>query len=91
MQLKNIVVVAKREYLQRAKTKAFWITTLILPLFVTAVSTCPPCCSRRARPRQKIVVVDETGKVGSALVAKMNSGAPEKPKTGKESTARRGR
>ena len=34
MRLENVVVVAKREYLQRAKTKAFWITTLILPLFI---------------------------------------------------------
>jgi ABC-2 type transport system permease protein len=83
MQLKNIAVIAKREYLQRAKTKAFWITTLILPLFVTAISTVPALLLSKSKASQKIVVVDETGKVGSTLVAKMNSGEMEKQLSGK--------
>jgi ABC-2 type transport system permease protein len=83
MQLKNIAVIAKREYLQRAKTKAFWITTLILPLFVTAISTVPALLLSKSKASQKIVVVDETGKVGSTLVAKMNSGEIEKQQAGK--------
>jgi ABC-2 type transport system permease protein len=80
MRLNNVVVVAKREYLQRAKTKAFWITTLILPLFVSAVSIVPTLLLSKSRVSQKIVVVDETGKVGSSLVAKMNSQVAETPK-----------
>jgi ABC-2 type transport system permease protein len=83
MQPKNVAVIAKREYLQRAKTKAFWITTLILPLFVTAISTLPALLLSKSKASQKIVVVDETGKVGSALVAKMNSGELEKPQPGR--------
>lgn len=83
MQPKNVVVIAKREYLQRAKTKAFWITTLILPLFVTAISTLPALLLSKSKASQKIVVIDETGKVGSTLVAKMNSGELEKPQPGK--------
>lgn len=80
MQLKNVAVIAKREYLQRVKTKAFWITTLILPLFVTAISIVPTLLLKNSKASQKIVVVDETGKVGSALVAKMNSQAVDAPK-----------
>jgi ABC-2 type transport system permease protein len=76
----NILVIGKREYLQRAKTKAFWITTLILPLFVAAVSIVPSLLLAKSKTSQKIVVVDETGKVGSALVAKMNSQESEAPK-----------
>src|SRR6476661_5835096 len=83
MQLKNVAVIAKREYLQRAKTKAFWITTLILPLFVTAISTVPALLLSKSKASQKIVVVDETGKVGSTLVAKMNSGEIEKAQSGR--------
>ena len=73
MRLDNVVIIGKREYLQRAKTKAFWITTLILPLFVSAISIVPTLLLSKSKTTQKIVVVDETGKVGSALVAKMNS------------------
>jgi ABC-2 type transport system permease protein len=79
MQLENVVVLAKREYLQRVRTKAFWITTLILPLFVAAVSVVPSLLISKTKSNQKIVVVDETGKVGANLVAKMNSQQAAKP------------
>ena len=88
MQLKNVAVIAKREYMQRVKTKAFWITTLILPLFVTSISIVPTLLLKNSKASQKIVVVDETGKVGSALVAKMNSQVTEAPK--KQEFGRRG-
>src|SRR6478672_8001015 len=73
MQPNNVFVVAKREYLQRARSKAFWITTLILPLFVASVSILPAVLMAKSKTQQKIVVVDETGKVGTDLVAKMNA------------------
>src|SRR3954447_20703890 len=76
MQPNNVFVVAKREYLQRARSKAFWITTLILPLFVAAVSILPAVLMAKSKTQQKIVVVDETGKVGTDLVAKMNAQQP---------------
>src|SRR6185295_6574458 len=77
MRPSNVVAVAKREYLQRAKTKAFWIMTLILPLFVTAVSVLPALLLSRSKVSQRLVVVDETGKVGADLVAKMNARTPK--------------
>jgi len=79
MRLDNVVVVGKREYLQRAKTKAFWITTLILPLFVAAISVLPALLLSKTTANQRIVVVDETGKLGAELVAKLNS--KQVPKT----------
>jgi ABC-2 type transport system permease protein len=80
MRPNNVVVIAKREYLQRAKTKAFWLTTLILPLFVSAISIVPTLLLSKSKTQQKIVVVDETGKVGSSLVATMNAQQAEAPK-----------
>lgn len=80
MRLNNVVVVAKREYLQRAKTKAFWIATLILPLFVAGISIVPALLLSKTKSSQRIVVVDETGRVGNSLVARMNAHEAEKPK-----------
>jgi ABC-2 type transport system permease protein len=80
MRLNNVVVVAKREYLQRAKTKAFWIATLILPLFVAGISIVPALLLSKSKANQRIVVVDETGRVGNSLVARMNAHETEKPK-----------
>src|SRR5262245_22914145 len=84
MRLNNVVVVAKREYLQRAKTKAFWITTLILPLFVAAVSIVPSMLLMNSKSTQRIVVVDETGKLGDDLVKRLNSREAETKKAKEE-------
>jgi ABC-2 type transport system permease protein len=90
MRLNNIVVVAKREYLQRAKTKAFWVTTLILPLFVVAVSVVPSLLLSKSGSTQRIVVVDETGKLGPDLVRRLNSQQEtQKPKEESKGLRRR--
>lgn len=90
MRLSNVVVVAKREYLQRAKTKAFWITTLILPLFVVAISIVPSLLIAKSRSTQRIVVVDETGKLGPDLVQRLNSQEAKAPKKEEPNLRRRG-
>ena len=69
MRLETILVVAKREYLQRIKSKGFWIATLILPLFVGSVTVLPSLLVAKARTRQAVVVVDETSKVAPELTA----------------------
>ena len=81
MRLENIVVVAKREYLQRVKTKAFWITTLILPLFVTAVSIAAhPAAHRRARPARPSWWWTRPGSVGAGPGGQANAQEAETPK-----------
>lgn len=67
MRLENVVVVAKREYLQRIKSKGFWIGTLILPLFVLAATVVPSILLSKSRTSQTIVVVDQTGKVAGEI------------------------
>lgn len=90
MRLNNVVVVAKREYLQRARTKAFWITTLILPLFVVAISVVPSLLIAKSRSTQRIVVVDETGRLGPDLVKRLNSQETKAPKKEEPNLRRRG-
>jgi ABC-2 type transport system permease protein len=68
--LQNIFVIAKREYLQRIRSKGFWIATLILPFFVVAATVVPSFLLARSRSEQKVVVVDSTGRVAPRLLDK---------------------
>jgi ABC-2 type transport system permease protein len=78
MRLENVKVVAKREYLQRVKSKGFWIGTVVLPLFILAVTVLPSYFLSKSRTSQKIVVVDVTGRVGAALLEGSRRGDAER-------------
>ncbi|HWN43784.1 MAG TPA: hypothetical protein VNW71_16275, partial [Thermoanaerobaculia bacterium] len=67
MQLDNIRIVARREYLQRIRSKGFWIGTVIFPLFAVAMTVLPSLLMVRSRTTQTIVVVDDTGRVAAQL------------------------
>jgi len=67
MRLDRVAVVAKREYLQRVKGKGFWIATLVLPLFLVAVTVVPSLLLSKSSTRQRVVVVDSTGEVAKEL------------------------
>ena len=51
MQLSDVTAVAKREYLVRIKAKGFWIGTLILPIFLVAVSVIPSLLLAKSEAR----------------------------------------
>lgn len=68
MRLDRTWVIAKREYLTRIKSRGFWIGTLVIPAFLTAVMVIPSLLLQRSETRQKMVVVDETGRVAPELV-----------------------
>jgi ABC-2 type transport system permease protein len=84
MRLDNVVVMTKREYLQRVKTKGFWIGTLILPLFVVAMTVLPGLLIAKSETRQSIVAVDETGRLAGPFAARANARAGQTPKGGRE-------
>ncbi|HSG38201.1 MAG TPA: ABC transporter permease [Thermoanaerobaculia bacterium] len=73
MRLENMLVVLKREYLQRVKTKGFWIATLALPLFIGAMTLLPALLMSKSKTSQNIVVVDETGRLGAELKRRLAS------------------
>lgn len=85
MQLENIRVVAKREYLQRIKGRAFWLATLVIPIFLLAVTVLPSLLLSKAETRQKVVVVDVTGQVGDELARALAQ--PPKPPAPSPATA----
>lgn len=69
MRLDNIRIVARREYLQRIRTKGFWIGTVIFPVFAVAMTVLPSVFLMRSRTDHKVVVIDETGRIAPQLSA----------------------
>lgn len=84
MRFDNIVVIAKREYLQRVRTKGFWIGTLLIPVFIAVVALLPALLMMASTTSQTIVVVDETGKLAQGFAQRANSRTGEPQKDGKE-------
>jgi ABC-2 type transport system permease protein len=90
MQLDNIFVVLKREYLSRVKNKGFWIATLAVPLFASAVTILPTLLISKSHTSQTIVVVDATGQgVAEALRAQVAQTAAAKSKEAAAAPTRR--
>src|SRR5690349_24732470 len=86
MRLENIKIVAKREYLLRVKSKGFWIGTLVLPLFVAALTILPSLFLSKSRTVLQVVVVDETGRIAQEFAAHPNG----RSRQGEEATQKGG-
>jgi ABC-2 type transport system permease protein len=71
MQLRNIKIIAKREYLSRIRSKGFWIATFALPLVMTALMVVPSLVMSKTQATQKIALVDTTGTVADELIASL--------------------
>ena len=66
--MNKLFAVIKREYLQRVKTKGFWIGTMLLPVFIIGISFLPALMMRaNIGDRVKIAVVDETHRLYEPL------------------------
>ncbi|HEX8160993.1 MAG TPA: ABC transporter permease [Pyrinomonadaceae bacterium] len=62
--MRKLLVIIKREYLYRVRTKAFVITTVLMPLFVVFSAVAPALLfSIKSGAATRIAVVDETGKL----------------------------
>ncbi|HUO86498.1 MAG TPA: ABC transporter permease [Thermoanaerobaculia bacterium] len=71
MRLDKMLVLARREYLVRVKTKGFWIALLALPLFMGGMFVVPALVMAKTRAQLDLVVVDATGRLGEALAAEL--------------------
>jgi ABC-2 type transport system permease protein len=67
MPTSNVLVIAKRDYLSRVRTPAFWITTIILPVLMAAWTVLPSLVMAKSRGKLRLAVVDVTGKVAPVL------------------------
>ena len=81
MRFDHVRTIAKREYLLRVKGKAFWLSTLGMPLLVLAATILPSLLLSLAPAKERMVVVDATAKIAPELMRK----APEEPSGNKTS------
>jgi ABC-2 type transport system permease protein len=69
MRLDKTWAIAKRELLARVRTKGFWISTVILPLFFGALMVGPSLLATKSRSELRLAVIDSTGEgLGARLV-----------------------
>jgi len=77
---RRIFAVIRREYLERVRTKAFWISTLVVPFFMGAVMLVPAILATRGGGEFTVAVLDLSGRYAEAVqveVAEMLSGSEE--------------
>ncbi len=74
MRVEQVRTILKREYLTRIKSKAFWITTLLLPLGMAALVVVPSLIAMRAKASHRLAIVDRTGTVGAELERRLTAG-----------------
>ncbi len=58
----RMYAVIRREYLEHVRTKAFWISTLLVPVFMTAMMVIPAWLASRGAGEFDIAVLDLTGR-----------------------------
>ena len=79
----NILMIVRREYLQRVGKKSFWIGTLVFPLLMFGFAFVPLLLMRLGGDEQKtLVVVDESGRLSAPLKnalaeSKLSNGQPK--------------
>jgi ABC-2 type transport system permease protein len=62
--MEKILVIIKREYLQRVRTRAFLIGTILTPALLLVFSLLPVLVASRESGPRKIAVLDQTGDSG---------------------------
>src|SRR5262245_61889885 len=62
--MEKILVIIKREYLQRVRTRAFLIGTILTPALLLVFSLLPVLLATRNSGPRKIVVLDQSGEAG---------------------------
>ena len=70
--LNRIFAVIRREYLERVRTKAFWISTLLVPVFLGAVMIIPAWLAARGGGTFTVAVLDFTGRFAEPIEAELN-------------------
>jgi ABC-2 type transport system permease protein len=70
--LSRLFAVIRREYLERVRTKAFWISTLLVPVFMGGMMVIPAWLAARGGGEFKIAVLDETGRFFDPMAAQVS-------------------
>jgi ABC-2 type transport system permease protein len=71
MSWNKIFAVIRREYLERVRTKAFWIATFLVPVFFLGYMAVQFAAIKKTSGERKVAVVDVTGRLAPALAAEL--------------------
>lgn len=70
MSIKKVLAVARWEFIEKARTKAFIISLIVTPVFMILMSVVPTLLMTKPdTTTTKIGIIDETGKIASVLNA----------------------
>jgi ABC-2 type transport system permease protein len=87
MNWKKTFAVVRREYVERVRTRAFWVATLLIPALFLAYLAVEVAVTRRTGGERTLVVVDLTGKLYAPLADELASVEAEQKE---EDSAHRG-
>jgi ABC-2 type transport system permease protein len=71
MSMRNTWVIARRELMERIKSKWFVVITLLGPVFMVALVVVPAVISAKSTSGARIDIVDHTGVIGEPMAAKL--------------------
>jgi len=63
----RLAAVIRREYLERVRTKAFWISTLLVPVFMGGMMIIPALLAARGGGESTVAVLDLTGRFADSI------------------------
>ena len=72
--MRETFVIAKREILERVRTKWFLVMTLLGPFVMVGLIVIPAILASRGTEGAKVDIIDQTGKLGSAVATILSSG-----------------
>jgi len=87
MSWKKIAAIVRREYVERVRSKAFWVATLLIPLLFIGFIAIQVSISRKTGGERRIAVVDLTGTMEKPLADEL---AGIEAKQSKQAEGKRG-
>jgi ABC-2 type transport system permease protein len=87
MNWKKVFAVVRREYVERVRTKAFWISTLLIPGLLLALIGIQIALSSRTSGDRRLAVLDATGTLYEPLKTELE--AEEREQKEKKASERR--
>jgi len=90
--MRNIYLIARREYLERVRTRSFLIMTLLIPVLMLGVTVVPTMIANRVDGGPKhLIVVASSQAMGDAIRAELEGGRGQRDRQELEKNVKRGR
>jgi len=67
--MKRLFTIVRREFLERVRSKAFIISTLLGPVLMAALTVIPPLMMGRTGKALRLALLDETGRLTAPVIA----------------------